>query len=213
MAKLIFRYGAMGSSKTANALMVRYNYLEKGYYAYLLKPSTDTRDGQDIIRSRIGLRGSCELVSSFLKRLPELRFDPHSVIIIDEAQFMSPEEVEAFARIVDAEDITVIAYGLMTDFRSELFPGSKRLCELADRLEEIPTLCWCGKKAHFNTRFNNGVVVRSGAQVMLGGNESYVPLCRKHFFEGKLHGDTILRDLTAKINGVETIREKEDMDG
>lgn len=199
MAKLIFRYGAMGSSKTANALMVRYNYLEKGYQAYLLKPATDTRDGKDTIKSRIGLHAECELVSNFLQRLSGISFDEHSVIIIDEAQFMTPEEVEAFAHIVDEHDITVICYGLMTDFQSNLFPGSKRLCELSDRMEEIPTLCWCGKKAQFNTRFNDGKVVRSGAQVMLGGNESYVPLCRKHFFEGTLHGDVILKDLTKTV--------------
>ena len=186
MAKLIFRYGAMGSSKTANALMVRYNYLEQGYHVYLLKPSTDTRDGKETIRSRIGLHAECELVSS-----------------VDEAQFLSPEEVESFAHIVDARDINVICYGLMTDFQSQLFPGSKRLVELSDRLEELPTLCWCGKKAHFNTRFSDGKVVRSGAQVMLGGNEAYVPLCRKHFFEGKLHGDELLKDLTKEIKGLD----------
>lgn len=205
MAKLIFRYGAMGSSKTANALMVRYNYLEKGYQAYLLKPATDTRDGKDTIKSRIGLHAECEIVSNFLQRLPDMVFDRHSVIVIDEAQFMTPEEVEAFAHIVDEHDITVICYGLMTDFQSQLFSGSKRLCELADRIEEIPTLCWCGKKAHFNMRFNNGKVVRSGAQVMLGGNESYVPLCRKHFFEGKLHGDVLLKDLTQDIQNIENM--------
>lgn len=205
MAKLIFRYGAMGSSKTANALMVRYNYLEKGYQAYLLKPATDTRDGRDTIKSRIGLQAECEIVSNFLQRLPDMVFDRHSVIVIDEAQFMTPEEVETFAHIVDEHDITVICYGLMTDFQSQLFSGSKRLCELADRIEEIPTLCWCGKKAHFNTRFNNGKVIRSGAQVMLGGNESYVPLCRKHFFEGKLHGDVLLKDLTQDIQNIENM--------
>ncbi len=167
MAKLIFRYGAMGSSKTANALMVRYNYLEKGYVPYLLKPATDTRDGKSEIKSRIGLHAECELVSSFLER-----------------------------------EITVICYGLMTDFQSRLFPGSQRLCELADRLEEIPTLCWCGKKAHFNTRFSDGKIVRTGAQVMLGGNESYVALCRKHYFEGRLHGDRPHEDLTQDIAGV-----------
>lgn len=160
MAKLIFRYGAMGSSKTANALMVRYNYLEKGYVPYLLKPATDTRDGKSEIKSRIGLHAECELVSSFLERLETI------------------------------------------DFQSRLFPGSQRLCELADRLEEIPTLCWCGKKAHFNTRFSDGKIVRTGAQVMLGGNESYVALCRKHYFEGRLHGDRPHEDLTQDIAGV-----------
>ena len=140
MAKLIFRYGAMGSSKTANALMVRYNYLEKGYVPYLLKPATDTRDGKSEIKSRIGLHAECELVSSFLERLETIDFVKETVIIIDEAQFPRPEEVEAFAHIVDEREITVICYGLMTDFQSRLFPGSQRLCELADRLEEIPTL-------------------------------------------------------------------------
>lgn len=202
MAKLIFRYGAMGSSKTANALMVRYNYLEKGYVPYLLKPATDTRDGKSEIKLRIGLHAECELVSSFLERLETIDFVKETVIIIDEAQFLRPEEVEAFAHIVDEREITVICYGLMTDFQSRLFPGSQRLCELADRLEEIPTLCWCGKKAHFNTRFSDGKIVRTGAQVMLGGNESYVALCRKHYFEGRLHGDRPHEDLTQDIAGV-----------
>ena len=177
MAKLIFRYGAMGSSKTANALMVRYNYLEKGYVPYLLKPATDTRAAAATDTTT-------------------------ATDIIDEAQFLRPEEVEAFAHIVDEREITVICYGLMTDFQSRLFPGSQRLCELADRLEEIPTLCWCGKKAHFNTRFSDGKIVRTGAQVMLGGNESYVALCRKHYFEGRLHGDRPHEDLTQDIAGV-----------
>lgn len=184
--ELIFRYGAMGSSKTANALMVRYNYMEKGYKVYLLKPATDTRDGKDVIKSRIGLEAECEIVSSFLDRIKQITFTDHSVILIDEAQFMTPEEVETFAHIVDNLDIDVICYGLLTDFQSLMFPGSKRLVELADHLEEIPTLCWCGRRAHFNTRFSDGKVVRTGAQVMIGGNESYVPLCRKHFYEGKL---------------------------
>ena len=158
MAKLIFRYGAMGSSKTANALMVRYNYLEKGYVPYLLKPATDTRDGKSEIKSRIGLHAECELVSSFLERLETIDFVKETVIIIDEAQFLRPEE--------------------------------------------IPTLCWCGKKAHFNTRFSDGKIVRTGAQVMLGGNESYVALCRKHYFEGRLRGDRPHEDLTQDIAGV-----------
>ena len=108
MAKLIFRYGAMGSSKTANALKVRYNYLEKGYVPYLLKPATDTRDGKSEIKSRIGLHAECELVSSFLERLETIDFVKETVIIIDEAQFLRPEEVEAFAHIVDEREITVI---------------------------------------------------------------------------------------------------------
>ena len=146
MAKLIFRYGAMGSSKTANALMVRYNYLEKGYVPYLLKPATDTRDGKSEIKSRIGLHAECELVSSFLERLETIDFVKETVIIIDEAQFLRPEEVEAFAHIVDEREITVICYGLMTDFQSRLFPGSQRLCELADATERacalVHRLCW-----------------------------------------------------------------------
>ena len=194
MAKLYFRYGAMGSSKSANILMVRYNYEERGQYAILLKPRTDDRDGEHKIQSRIGLSAPAEYVDDFLKEISKLwngketEYLYHgkkvNAILVDEAQF--PEEVDALSDIVDFYEIPVLCYGLRTDFLNHLFPGSRRLMEIADVIEEVPTVCWCGKRAQCNTRYSNGKIVREGAQIMLGSNESYVALCRKHYKEGKL---------------------------
>ncbi|MBD8969266.1 MAG: thymidine kinase [Ruminococcus sp. SR1/5] len=196
MAKLYFRYGAMGSSKSANILMVRYNYEERGQYAILLKPRTDDRDGEHKIQSRIGLSAPAEYVDDFLKEISKLwngketEYLYHgkkvNAILVDEAQFLSPEEVDALSDIVDFYEIPILCYGLRTDFLNHLFPGSRRLMEIADVLEEVPTVCWCGKRAQCNTRYSNGKIVREGAQIMLGSNESYVALCRKHYKEGKL---------------------------
>ena len=196
MAKLYFRYGAMGSSKSANILMVRYNYEERGQYAILLKPRTDDRDGEHKIQSRIGLSAPAEYVDDFLKEISKLwngketEYLYHgkkvNATLVDEAQFLSPEEVDALSDIVDFYEIPVLCYGLRTDFLNHLFPGSRRLMEIADVIEEVPTVCWCGKRAQCNTRYSNGKIVREGAQIMLGSNESYVALCRKHYKEGKL---------------------------
>ena len=196
MAKLYFRYGAMGSSKSANILMVRYNYEERGQYAILLKPRTDDRDGEHKIQSRIGLSAPAEYVDDFLKEISKLwngketEYLYHgkkvNAILVDEAQFLSPEEVDALSDIVDFYEIPVLCYGLRPDCLNHLFPGSRRLMEIADVIEEVPTVCWCGKRAQCNTRYSNGKIVREGAQIMLGSNESYVALCRKHYKEGKL---------------------------
>ncbi len=191
MASLIFRYGAMGSSKTANALMVRYNYMERGQTAVLLKPKLENRDGKRIIRSRIGLESKCLFVEDYLteenlKLWKETKEIPNA-IIVDEAQFLTKEQIDKLANIVDDFEIPVICYGLRTDFLGNLFEGSKRLMELANKIEEIPTICWCGKKALFNARYQNDEILRSGEQVVMGGNESYISLCRKHYRDGKIH--------------------------
>lgn len=185
MAKLYFRYGAMGSSKTANALMVRYNYIERNKKVVLLKPSVENRDGEKIIKSRIGLKAECEMVEDFLEKVDE-SVKEYDAIIVDESQFISAENIKKLADIVDNYDVPVICYGLKTDFRGKFFEGSEALMALADELEEIPTVCWCGKKARFNARIRDGKVVRDGEQVVMGGNESYISLCRKHFYDGKL---------------------------
>ena len=196
MAKLYFRYGTMDSSKTANALMVQYNYMEKKQTAVLLKPQIEDRDGVRKIRSRIGLEAECEFVEEFLRRAEEDWFSGKDdayrgidCVIVDEAQFLTAEQVNMFARVVDELDIPVICYGLRTDFTGHLFEGSKRLFELANRLEEVPTVCWCGKKAKFNARVKDGKIVRTGEQIMMGGNESYITLCRRHYFEGRLSAE------------------------
>ena len=196
MAKLYFRYGAMGSSKSANILMVRYNYEERGQYAVLLKPRTDSRDGERKIQSRMGLSASAEYVDEFLKEISqtwkegnkEYSYQGKKVdaVLVDEAQFLSEAEIDTLSDLVDFYNIPVICYGLRTDFRNRLFPGSRRLMEIADVIEEVPTVCWCGKRAQCNTRYANGKIVREGAQIMLGSNESYVALCRKNYKERKL---------------------------
>ena len=190
MAKLIFRYGAMGASKTANALMVRFNYYERGMHAVVLKPAIEHRDGELILQSRIGLQTECETVEHFLEmHTTKDSFSGVDCIIIDEAQFLSTEQVDIFAQIVDEHGIPVICYGLRTDFLGNSFEGSRRLLELADNLEEIPTICWCGSKARFNARISNGKKVTEGEQFALGGNDSYISLCRKHFFRGEIGPD------------------------
>ena len=167
MAKLYFRYGVMGSSKTANALMVRYNYEERGQDALLVKPAIDQRDGARFVASRAGLSHPC--------------------IIVDEAQFLSREEVRYLTDLVDDWNIPVICYGLRADFKGDLFPGSAELLASADVIEEVKTICWCGKKALCNARFDeNGHVLKEGEQVVLGANDKYIGLCRKHWKEGNL---------------------------
>lgn len=188
MAKLVFHYGAMGSSKTANALMVAYNYEERNQKALLLKPKIDTRFGAQTIRSRIGLENSCELVEDFIARF---RKDPSIVtayhaIIVDEVQFASEEEIDLFSDIVDYYNIPVLCYGLRADFCNHFFPGSKRLMEIADEIKEIKTICWCGRKATCNARFDENGIVKEGDQVVLGANNNYISLCRRHFKEGRL---------------------------
>ena len=191
MSKLYFRYGAMGSSKTANALMVRYNYEEKGKNAIILKPMLDSREGEKVVRSRMGLEYPCEYVEDFLVKTKDKQdWSDIDAIIVDEAQFLTAQQVERFSDIVDYGGVPVICYGLRTDFTSVLFPGSMRLMELADKIEEIPTVCWCGKRAHFNARIADGRIVREGEQVFIGANESYISLCRKHFKEGILEQKT-----------------------
>ena len=181
MAKISFRYGAMGSSKTANALMIKYNFEEKGKKAILLKPKLENRDGATKIKSRIGLESECIYVEDYLSNI--ILCD---CIIIDEAQFLTVEQVDQLVDIADNKDIPIIAFGLRTDFQSHLFEGSKRLIEVADEIEEITTICWCGKKARFNARVVDGKVIKTGDQIQLGGNESYTALCRKHYNLGQL---------------------------
>lgn len=191
MSKLYFRYGAMGSSKTANALMVQYNYQERGQTALLVKPQLDNRDGERIVASRSGLSAPCifmEELSDYFNCYEQNSTDcasPVACVIVDEAQFLTKEQVQYLVHIVDDLSIPVICYGLRADFQGNLFEGSHWLLAWADTIEEIKTVCWCGRKATYNARLSNGRVVKEGAQVMLGGNESYIALCRKHWAEGK----------------------------
>ena len=191
MAKLYFRYGAMGSSKSANAIMVVYNYKERNQTAVLLKPSSDIRDGEFITISRCGLSMDCRYAESFLSQSDE-ELKKYDCIVIDEAQFLTKSQVETLVHIADDLDIPVICYGLRADFQGKLFEGSLYLLSWADTIEEIKTICWCGKKATCNARIDpNGRIVREGPQFYLGGNDLYVPLCRKHFRYGQTKKEEI----------------------
>ena len=182
MAKLYFRYGAMGSSKTANAIMVQYNYQERGQNALMLKPQLDSRDGEHTVGSRSGLSAPCR----FVEELDDINIWEYDCVIVDEAQFLTKSQVQRLVDIVDELEIPVICYGLRADFQGNLFEGSHWLMAWADTIEEIKTVCWCGRKATTNARLMNGRVVKSGEQIVLGGNESYVALCRKHWARGEL---------------------------
>ena len=189
MAKLYFRYGVMGSSKTANALMVRYNYEERGQDALLVKPAVDQRDGARFVASRAGLSHDCIYFSDLMEMTPR-ELKPYACIIVDEAQFLSKEEVHYLVHLVDELDIPVMCYGLRADFKGDLFPGSRELLVMADKIEEVKTVCWCGKKATCNARFDrDGNVLREGEQVVLGANDQYIGLCRRHWMAGDLGPD------------------------
>ena len=171
MAKLYFRYGVMGSSKTANALMVRYNYEERGQRALMTKPSVDQREGMALVNSRIGLNHPCIWFED-LRAMPEAEVRFYQCVIVDEAQFLTREEVDYLIHIVDDWNVPVICYGLRSDFKGELFPGSQALLACADIIEEVKTICWCGKKATYNARFDeSGKVLKEGEQVVLGAND------------------------------------------
>ena len=198
MAKLYFKYGAMGSSKTAQALITKYNYEENDLNVWLIKPSADTRDGADTIRSRIGLEARCQVMTPQMD-VYELFCDQRKghcdVIIVDECQFMTVGQIDQLRAVVDEFNIPVLCFGLRTDFQTKLFPGSMRLMELADAIEEIKTMCDCGTKATVNARISDGYIVTEGAQVVLGGNDSYIAMCHRCYVNGirehkkiKLHG-------------------------
>ena len=179
MAKLYFKYGAMGSSKTAQALITKFNYEERGMKVWLLKPSTDQRDGIQMLHSRIGLEAPAEVIGPE-DDIYELytRRDHPDVVITDECQFFTPQQIDQLRRLVDEQDLPVLCFGLRTDFLTHLFPGSLRLFELADSITEIKTICACGSKATVNARIDgNGHVVTKGEQVFLGGNDSYLAMC------------------------------------
>ena len=181
MAKLYFKYGAMGSSKSAQALITKFNYEELGMTVWLIKPSIDTRDGADIVKSRIGLSAHAQIITPELNIADEYRkLGSYDVIIADEAQFFTPAQIDQLRALVDEEDIPVLCFGLRTDFLTRLFPGSQRLMELSDSLTEIKTVCACGRKATVNARIDgDGRIITQGDQVFLGGNDSYVAMCHK----------------------------------
>ena len=200
MSKLYFKFGAMGSSKTANALMTRFNYLEKNHSVWLIKPQTDTRDDYTdesgkivtVVKSRIGLeapanviKDNADITELFKTASADIvindtvvKTQKIDVIICDECQFFTEDQIDQLKYIAENENVPVICFGLRSDFRTKLFPGSKRLFEIADSITEVKSICECGKKAIVNARFDgNGNIVTDGAQVEIGGNEKYKSIC------------------------------------
>ena len=200
MSKLYFKFGAMGSSKTANALMTRFNYLEKNHSVWLIKPQTDTRDDYvdengnivTVVKSRIGLSAPAGVIkdsddisllfktamADIVKNDEVVKTNKIDAIICDESQFFTEDQIDQLKYISENENIPVICVGLRSDFRTKLFPGSKRLFEIADSINEVKSVCECGKKAIVNARFDgNGNIVTDGAQVDIGGNEKYKSMC------------------------------------
>lgn len=182
MAKLYFKFGAMGCSKTAQALITKFNYEERNMKVLLLKPAIDNRDGANIVRSRIGLKNEAVTVGEnenvYEKYVNE--YSDCNVIIVDECQFLTPEQVDQLSDIVINKNIPVLCFGLSTDFTTHLFPGSKRLFEIAESITEIKSVCTCGAKATVNARIDEqGRIVTEGSQVCIGGNDRYVAMCRR----------------------------------
>lgn len=188
--KMYFYYGAMGSSKTANALMTRFSWEDKGKKVALLKPSIDNRDGVDIVKSRAGLMAKAILIypDSKIRDVLDAPAEEYDNLIVDEAQFLTKEQVDELRDIVD-KGTFVMCYGLKADFMGNLFEGSKRILELADSLREIVTMCPCGKKAIMNARYSGNKILYEGEQVLVGGNESYIALCHRCYKKGVISLD------------------------
>ncbi|MDO4670135.1 MAG: thymidine kinase [Aerococcus sp.] len=186
MAQLFFRYGAMNSGKSFEIIKVAHNYEEQHKRVLVMTSAMDTRSGQGTVESRVGETRTAFSIKADtdLFAVVEQANEEEKVycVLIDEAQFLPKHQIEACARIVDELDIPVMAFGLKNDFQNELFEGSKALLTLAEKIEEVKTICWfCGKKAIMNLRVNDGKPVYEGEQIQIGGNESYYPVCRKHY--------------------------------
>ena len=191
--KLIYRFGTMNSGKSLQLLATAHNFHERGIPFILLKSSIDTRDGNDVVHSRALGNREClsvspvdnifDLVKSLENMTALTNTSSLKWILVDEAQFLTPEQVDQLAAIVDNFTINVICYGLRTDFKTHLFPGSKRLFEVADSLEEIKSSCSCNSKTIFNARIDsNGDIVTDGEQIEVGGEDRYIALCRKCYY-------------------------------
>ena len=188
MAKLYFYYSAMNAGKTTNLLQSRHNYAERGMNTLVIKPRIDSRSGENRVRSRIGLEAEAVDVDPSINLLDLVQNasegQPIHCVLVDEAQFLSADQVDQLTEVVDALNIPVLAYGLRTDFLGALFEGSRQLLALADELREIKTVCHCGRKATMVVRFDGeGKPMHSGDQIQIGGNETYVSMCRRHFKE------------------------------
>jgi len=190
MAQLYYRYSTMNAGKSIEVIKVAYNYEEKGKRVLALVPGIDDRYGQGVITSRVGLQREATIVNDdtnilelFMRENDRKKID---CVLVDECQFLKKHHVEELAEIVDSFNIPVLAYGLKNDFRNELFEGSYYMLVYADKIEEIKTICWCGSKATMVARVIDGKLVKSGEQIMVGGDDMYVSLCRKHYNDGRI---------------------------
>lgn len=188
MAKLYFNYAAMNAGKSTALLQAAFNYRERGMKTLIFTAAIDRRAGDGVVASRIGLKAPArvfdEATDLFAEIGAAIRADGVACVFVDEAQFLSREQAMQLARAVDHLNLPILCFGLRTDFRGELFPGSERLLAVADEIRELKTICHCGRKATMNLRIDGtGAAVGAGATIEIGGNERYVPLCRKHFYE------------------------------
>ncbi len=188
MAKLYFKYGVMGSSKTAQALITKFNYEERGMKVWLIKPEIDNRESEGVLASRAGLSAKAYVLPSNESVLESFLHLPEKVdvIIVDESQFLSEDQVNELAMLVIDHNIPVLCFGLRADFRTKMFPGSKRLMEIADSITEIKTICSCGRKATVNVRLDeHGNIITKGEQIMIGGNDKYTAMCYPCYIQGQ----------------------------
>ncbi len=201
IGKLYFRYGTMGSAKTALLLTTAYNFEERGMGYWCLKPVVDTREKKNVIRSRIGIERECKWIYpetdlyEMVKDAFEQTLNIPDWILVDEAQFLSSIQVDQLARVVDDYGCNIICYGLRTDFKTHMFEGSRRLFEIADSIEEIKSTCNCGRKTIVNARIDSkGEIIMEGEQVEIGGNDRYIAVCRKCWRNKRIemaHRDTL----------------------
>ena len=193
MAQLYYRYSTMNAGKSIELIKVAYNYEERGQRVMTLLPAIDDRYGVGVITSRIGIQREAMLVkddTNILELyLAEKEKGEIDCVLIDECQFLRKHHVEELIEIVDTFNVPVMAYGLKNDFRNQLFEGSYYMLIYADKIEEIKTICWCGRKATMVARVVDGKIVKQGEQIVIGGNDMYVSLCRKHYNDGRLGPD------------------------
>lgn len=193
MAQLYYRYSTMNAGKSTELIKVAYNYEERGKHVLTLVPSIDNRYGSGVITSRIGLQRDAmaidddtNILELFLR---ENEKKPIDCVLVDECQFLKKHHVQELAEIVDSLDVPVLTYGLKNDFRNELFEGSYYMLIYADKIEEIKTICWCGRKATMVARIVDGKFVKQGQQIVIGGTDMYISLCRKHYNDGRIGSD------------------------
>ena len=193
MAQLFFKYSTMNAGKSIELIKVAYNYEERGKRVLCFTPKVDNRYGEGVITSRVGLQrnaiGIAEDTNILNIFMRENSKHPVDCVLVDEGQFLKKHHVLELVEIVDSFHVPVIVYGLKNDFRNELFEGSYYLLVYADKIEEIKTICWCGRKATMVARIVDGRFVKEGEQIMVGGNDMYVSLCRKHYNDGRYMED------------------------